>query len=143
MRAVAASATDWLMLVTPSEERKIHGQFGSNYQLTRNVDAHMVPVEQSDAAQAAQGGVIYGDLTTCTACRGALTKLASTQHLKETGDRVGATSILAMKPPRASILPNWLAQRANAESKAVHQRQQRTGRGKGRGKGDSKDGKKK
>ena len=55
--------------------------------------------------------------------------------IAETGDRVGAESLLAQKPPGASMLPQWAADRANAYGKSIYQRNQRVSKGYGKGKG--------
>ena len=69
-----------------------------------------------------------------------LTKLASMVHLRTTNDRIGAQEILAIKPPGSSVLPPWLATRANDVSRSADMRNQRVRRSKGKGKGKGKNG---
>ncbi len=66
--------------------------------------------------------------------------LASQEYLARTGDRYGASQLLAVKPPGVGVdlAPGWLVSEVTQYSKAEHQRRERgesANRGRGRGRG--------
>ena len=147
IRKDGASCRDWLHLIWTGDRNPV-GPFGEWYQICTTLDFELAPLEERDSQLGLRGNLVFATIASNDRLEADLRRLGGLLHYRNTKDREGALSMMAVRPPGGSIMPTWLENRANDASRSVDQRNSRVrrqkgrgaGKGRGRGRGRGEDG---